>query len=135
MEINKKCLNSGEHILGGRSDKKFFNDLNRSRYHNKKRKEKLRTFKKTDNQLHINHEILEKFYELTKGERKGIPLELLLKEGFDHKIHFGIPVKIDAKLRARSTYYSYEYAYSYNWEEKEITIFKSRLKWFQKEYS
>ena len=126
MGTNKKCLNSGGPIPGGRSDKNFYNDLNRSRYHNKKRKEKLRIFKKIDYQLHINHEILEKYFELTKGE-EGIPLELLLKEGFDHKIHFGVPVKIDAKLRAKSTYYSYEYAYYYKWEKKEIIIFKRKL--------
>jgi len=127
MGTNKKCLNSEKPILDGRSDKKFYNDLNRSRYHNKKRREKLRIFKNIDEQLHLNHAILEKFFELTNGEKKGISLELLLKEGFDHKIHLGVPIKIDAKLRPKGTYYSYKYCYCYNWKKKEITIYKRRL--------
>ena len=121
METNKKCLNSGEPIHSGRSDKKFYNDLNRSRYHNKKRKEKLEIFKKIDEQLHLNHEILEKYFELTKGE-KGIPLDYLEKQGFDPKCHLGIPYKLGEDTEPDTFFYSYRYKFRYDRESNSIWI-------------
>lgn len=126
METNKKCLNSGEPIPGGRSDKKFSNDLNRSRYHNKKRREKLRIFKKTDNKLHLNHEILEKFYELTKGE-EGIPLDYLEKQGFDPKCHLGGPYKLGEDTEPDTFFYSYKYKFRYDWKTNSIRI--KKIQW------
>jgi len=121
METNKKCLNSGEPIPGGRSDKKFYDDKNRSRYHNKKRKEKLGTFKKTDNQLHLNHEILEKYFELTKGE-KGIPLDYLEKQGFDPTCHLGVPLKLGKYTEPDTFFYSYRYKFRYDSGSNSIRI-------------
>lgn len=122
MEPNKKCLHSGECIPGGRSDKKFSNDLNRSRYHNKKRKEKLGIFKKTDNQLHINHEILEKYSELTKGE-EGIPLDYLEKQGFDPKCYLGVPRKLGEDTNPDTFFYSYKHKFRYDRDSNSIRIY------------
>ncbi|MCK4817873.1 hypothetical protein KA005_19030 [bacterium] len=121
METNKICLNSGEPILGGRSDKKFSNDLNRSRYHNKKRKEKLRIFKNIDNQLHLNHEILKKNFELSKGE-KDISLDYLEKQGFDPKCHLGVPRKLGEDTEPDTIFYSYQHKYRYDRESNSIRI-------------
>ena len=121
MGTNKKCLNSEKPILGGRSDKKFSNDLNRSRYHNKKRKEKLEIFKENDNQLHLNHEILEKYFKFTKGE-EGIPLDYLEKQGFDPTCHLGIPYKLDEYTRPDIFFYSYRYKFRYDWKSNSIRI-------------
>ena len=127
METNKKCLNSGEPIPGGRSDKKFSNDLNRSRYHNKKRREKLLTFKRVDNQLHLNHEILEKYYRLTNGE-KSIPLELLLKEGFTRKWHLRPPFELNEDTKPDTFFYSYKYKFVYDKGNNSIKIYKIQWK-------
>jgi len=121
METNKKCLNSGEPILGGRSDKKFYDDLNRSRYHNKKRKEKLGIFKKTDNQLHLNHAILKTYFDLTRGE-KDVSLDYLEKQGFDPKCHLGVPRILCKDTEPGTIFYSYQHKYRYNRENNSIRI-------------
>ena len=127
METNKNCQNSGKPINGGRSDKNFYNDLNRSQYHNKKRKEKLWIFKKTDSQLHLNHEILEKYYELTNGE-KGIPLDYLEKQGFDPKCCLGVPHKLGEDTEPDTFFYSYKYKFKYDWKTNSIRINKRQWK-------
>ncbi len=121
--IEKKCLETGEIFRTGRSDKRFINSKARSRYHNKIRRNKARIFKKLDKQLHLNHEILEKYYEETKGER-GIYLSFLKAKGFDPKVYFGPRISPDSEYQLTDVYYSYEYKYTYDEETKKITIQK-----------
>ena len=120
--FEKKCLETGEIISAGRSDKKFIDSKARSKYHNKIRSEKARIFKKKDKQLHLNHEILEKYYNKTRGER-GVYLSILKAEGFDPKIYLGLPIGPAFENRPL-VYYSYEYKYTYDKANQEITIKK-----------
>ncbi len=66
-------------ILSGRSDKRFINDKACSKYHYNKWRNKARIFRKIDKQMHLNHEILEKYYEETKGEKDTIYSKLSSK--------------------------------------------------------
>ncbi len=104
----KKCRETGELILSGRSDKRFIDDKARSKHHNLKNKEKNQVFIRADKQLHINHFLLEKYYEYSKGER-GISLDYLEKEGFDPKVYFGPHVDLGSEPSLNSIRYSYKY--------------------------
>ena len=120
--IEKKCKETGAIIYSGRTDKKFADDKARSMHHNRIRREKARVFKKKDKQLHKNHEILEKYYNETKGE-KGILLSFLKAVGFDPKVYLGPPMGPEFDHRP-NVYYSYNYKYTYDKESKKITIQK-----------
>ena len=116
----KKCKETGEIFRTGRSDKKFIDSKARSKYHNKIRSEKARVYKKIDKQLHTNHEILERYFIETKGE-KGIYLSFLKAVGFDPKVYFGPPMGPEFESKS-NTYYSYQHTYTYDKESQKITI-------------
>jgi len=122
----KKCKETGLPILNGRSDKKFINDKARSKYHYKKNKEKNELFILRDNQLHINHFLLDEYYEQTKGER-GIPLDYLEKLGFDPKVYFGPYTELDSELETNSRRYSYKHYFTY--DEETNKIFIQKIQW------
>jgi len=124
--IEKKCKQTGQPIISGRSDKKFINDKARSKYHYQKRKEKNLIFESIDKQLHLNHDILERFFEYSKGV-KGIPLDILEKKGFDPLVYFGSRIDLDTALSSK-IYYSYRYQYTYNKKEKKIYIKERKRK-------
>ena len=84
-------------------------------------------FKEIDNQLHLNHEILEKYFELTKGE-EGIPLDYLEKQGFDPTCHLGIPYKLDEYTKPDTFFYSYKYKFVYDKGNNSIKIYKIQWK-------
>ena len=123
--FEKKCLETGELIYGGRSDKRFINSKARSTYNNKIQKNKSIIFKEIDKQLHLNHQILEKYYLETKGE-KGVYLPKLIREGFEARIYLGPPIGPIFENRP-NVYYSYVYKYTYDKESREITIKKIRI--------
>jgi hypothetical protein len=118
----KICKETGAIIPSGRSDKKYANDKARSMHHNRIRRKSVHVYKKTDKQLHKNHEILEKYYNETKGE-KGINLSFLKAVGFDPRVYLGTPMGPEFEDRPNE-YYSYEYKYTYDKESKKITIKK-----------
>ena len=120
----KRCLECGKPIYEGRADKKFCDDTCRSRYHNKGETDSDWIIMKLDQQSHLNHEILAKYYPLSEG-KKGIPLDIIVKDGFDPKVHFGCPIRIDAQRRPLFMYFSYRYKYRYDRENNEITIYKT----------
>jgi len=131
MESNsleaKHCLECGKPIYEGRADKKFCGNICRSKYHNKGNSDSNWIIKKIDQQSHLNHEILTKYYPISKG-KKGIPLDILITDGFDHKVHFGCPIRINAKIRPLFMYFSYKYKYRYDRENNEITIYEMKTR-------
>ena len=129
--IEKKCMQTGISILSGRSDKKFIDDKARSRYHYNKRREKARVYNKIDKQMHLNDEILEIYYEETKGE-KGILLSYLKAWEFDPTIYFGPRISPDSEYRPTEEYLSYNYKYTYDRETKKITIQKIQRRLMKK---
>ncbi len=122
----KKCWETGEPILSGRSDKRFIDDKARSKHHYLKNKEKNEVFVRRDKQLHINHFLLEKYYEWTKGER-GIPLDFLEKQGFDPKVYFGPYTGLDSEPDTSSRRYSYKHYFTYDKESNKILI--QKIQW------
>ena len=118
-------------ILSGRSDKKFIDDKARSRYHYNIKREKARVYNKIDKQMHLNDEILEKYYEETKGA-KGILLSFLKAWGFDPTIYFGSRISPDSEYRPTEVNYSYNYKYTYDKETKKITIQKIQKRLMKK---
>ena len=120
--FEKKCRETGEIIRSGRSDKKFINDKARSKYHNKIRSEKARNFKQIDKQLHLNYEILDKYYKESNGEP--IHLSTLEEEGFDFKVYLGTPIGTDSDYPLPDLFYSYEYRYTFHKEVRKIIINK-----------
>ena len=122
----KKCRETSEPILSGRSDKRFINDKARSKFHYKKNKEKNEVFLRRDNQLHINHFLLEKYYEWTKGE-SGIPLDFLEKQGFDPMVYLGPYIDLDSEPVTNSRRYSYKHYFTYEKVSKKIFI--QKIQW------
>ena len=119
----KRCLHCHSPIYEGRVDKIFCNDICRSRYHNNHNSDSDWIIHRMNLQSQLNNDIMDKFYPQSLG-RKGIPLQKLILEGFNHKVHFGIPIKINGTRRP-TTFYTYKYRYEYNPDNEEIIIYKA----------
>ena len=120
----KKCKQTGQPIISGRSDKKFINDKARSKYHYLKNKEKNKIFERRDKQMHKNHFILDKYY-IENG--KGIPLDFLIQQGFDPKVYFGHYSDFDSEQDLITYRYSYNYEFRYEKDSKRIII--KKMEW------
>jgi hypothetical protein len=82
------CLHCGG-ILEGRSDKKFCSIRHKNAHHNIQNRQKNVPYKMVDKQLHLNHKVLQKYYELSQGEIY-LDEKPLILAGFDSRYFVGI---------------------------------------------
>ncbi|NQU32410.1 MAG: hypothetical protein HQ521_04180 [Bacteroidetes bacterium] len=114
-----RCLYCSE-VLVGRSDKKFCSIEHKNAFSNRQNKEKNGVFRHVDNQLHRNHSVLMKFYELSKGEVPVTqkPLTLL---GFNSLFYNGT---LNSKTTGEKLFVIYDYGFVIN-KSLQIKIFYS----------
>lgn len=78
-DLDKKCLECGNPIMYGRSDKKFCSGVCKNQYHNRQTHASMRIRRTVNDALEENYRILESLLRL---KVTFVPLEDLLEMGF-----------------------------------------------------
>ena len=113
----RRCRFCGS-IVKGRSDKKDCHIQHKNAYYNPRNKIKRLVYKDGDNQLHRNHIVLEKFFELSRGEFF-IDQKPLVLEGFNSRFYLGTLID---KTTSESLYIIYDYGFANN-NSSQIKIY------------
>ena len=120
FEESKRCRYC-DSIVKGRSDKLDCNIQHKNAYHNPRNKIKRLVYKDGDYQLHRNHIVLEKFFEMSKGELF-IDQKPLILEGFNSRFYLGT---LTDKTTGESLYVIYNYGFVINRSSQIKIYFKN----------
>ena len=118
----KFCVECGEEIGQGRSDKKFCSSVHKSRYHNmeRKRKHQAAGIDDGDRILRSNRDVLERYHE-TSIRNDGVERLELISKGFDPTFYTGAKKSNDSEIH----YIVYNFTWWYDRPRDKIIILKN----------
>lgn len=103
MRKHENCKYCGK-PLKGRSDKECCNNKCKSQYHNKKNRDPELPENITKKALHKNYKALKHFLGYERRFRSGLPLSLLISEGFDRQVYTEITMHPESGWNIRWVY-------------------------------
>jgi hypothetical protein len=114
------CLNCGEPITKGRSDKKFCDQECKNVYYNRIKIQENGEIKRVDLALKKNRRILKKLFDPRKMD-KLVNRDALLKAGFDFDFHTHF---VTTKFKGNQFVFCYDYGYR-EVEKHKFKVIKS----------